>query len=59
MSKNKRTHNLNIYTYSLNDLLELFNLSYNISIEDLKNAKKIEAKCPKYDNVIITQLSVL
>ena len=34
-------HNLNINTYSLDDLLGLFNLSYDISMEDLKRAKKV------------------
>jgi hypothetical protein len=34
------THNLNINTYSLSDIFELFQLSYNISISDLKRAKK-------------------
>jgi len=36
-----KNHNLEISTYSLNDILELFNLTYNISLNDLKNAKKI------------------
>jgi len=35
------THNLNINTYKLDDLLELFHLSYNLSLDDLKRAKKI------------------
>jgi len=35
------THNLNIQTYNLNEILELFQLSYTISMEDLKRAKKI------------------
>jgi hypothetical protein len=35
------THNLNINTYKLNEILELFHLSYNISVDDLKRAKKI------------------
>ena len=35
------THNLNINTYKLDDILELFQLSYNVSLDDLKRAKKI------------------
>jgi len=38
------THNLDINMYKLDDLLGLFNLSYDISIEDLKRAKKIVMK---------------
>jgi len=34
-------HNLNIHMYSLEDLLGLFDLTYNISQEDLKRAKKV------------------
>ena len=33
-------HNLDIHMYSLKDILELFNVSYNISIDDIKRAKK-------------------
>lgn len=33
-------HNLDIHTYSLKDILELFDLDYDIAIEDLKRAKK-------------------
>jgi hypothetical protein len=36
-----KNHNLEISTYSLNDILGLFDLTYNISINDLKRAKKI------------------
>lgn len=36
-----RAHNLNIHMYSLQEILEMFHLSYDISIEDLKRAKKI------------------
>ena len=36
-----KNHNLEISTYSLNDILELFNLTYNISFDDLKHAKKM------------------
>jgi len=35
-----KTHNLNIHMYKLSDILDLFNISYEISIEDLKRAKK-------------------
>ena len=35
-----RLHNLNIYMYSFEEILELFELNYNISVEDLKRAKK-------------------
>jgi len=42
MSKeSSKTHNLNIHMYKLNEILELFGLSYDISLEDLKQAKKI------------------
>ena len=34
------SHNLNIHMYTLNDILDLFKLSINISEQDLKNAKK-------------------
>jgi len=33
-------HNLNINSYSLDELLGLFNLNYNMTLNDLKNAKK-------------------
>jgi len=35
-----KEHNLNIHMYSLEDLLGLFNLTYNITYDDLKRAKK-------------------
>lgn len=35
-----KNHNLEISTYSLNDILGLFDLTYNISLNDLKRAKK-------------------
>lgn len=35
------THNLNINAYNLDEILELFHLSYNISVDDLKRAKKV------------------
>ena len=35
-----RTHNLDIHMYSLQDLLNLFDLTYEINVEDLKRAKK-------------------
>jgi hypothetical protein len=35
---------LNINNYNLQDLLKLFKLDYNFSLEDLKNAKKIALK---------------
>jgi hypothetical protein len=38
-SANKKTHNLNINMYSFRELLELFQLTSNISLEDLKKAK--------------------
>jgi hypothetical protein len=41
MSTTIKQHNLNIHMYKLNELLDLFGLSYDISIEDLKRAKKI------------------
>jgi len=38
-SANKQSHNLNINMYSFRELLELFQLSSKITIEDLKRAK--------------------
>ena len=35
---------LDIQNYSLNDILELFNLNYNFTIEDLKKSKRIVLK---------------
>jgi hypothetical protein len=44
MNKNnlntKNAHNLNIHMYNLQDILGLFDLTYDISVEDLKRAKK-------------------
>jgi hypothetical protein len=37
---NSKAHNLDIAMYSFKELLDLFNLSYNISIDELKQAKK-------------------
>ena len=36
-----KDHNLNIHMYSLEELLGLFNLTYNISHDDLNRAKKV------------------
>ena len=33
-------HNLDIHMYSLKDILDLFDLDYDINIDDLKRAKK-------------------
>ena len=33
-------HNLDIHMYSLEELLALFNLSFEITLDDLKKAKK-------------------
>jgi hypothetical protein len=41
MSSRKVAHNLKIETYSLPELLDLFQLSYTMSMDDLKRAKKI------------------
>lgn len=35
-----KTHNLDIHMYSLQDLLDLFGIGYDISMEDIKRAKK-------------------
>lgn len=35
-----KTHNLDIHMYSLQDLLGLFDIGYDISMEDVKRAKK-------------------
>ena len=40
MSTSPKAHNLDIHMYSLKDLLELFNMDYNMSSDDLKRAKK-------------------
>ena len=39
-NQNQQTHNLNIHMYNLQEILGLFDLNYDISIEDLKRAKK-------------------
>ncbi len=36
-----KTHNLNIQMYNFKDVLELFNLQYNFTLDDLKRAKKV------------------
>ena len=41
MTTPTKTHNLNIHMYKLNEILDLFGLSYDISIDDLKRAKKV------------------
>ena len=33
-------HNLDIHSYSLEELLGLFDLQYNLNVEDMKRAKK-------------------
>ena len=40
-SANSHSHNLNINMYSFKELLNLFQLDYNISVEDLKRAKTV------------------
>ena len=40
MNESKQSHNLNIHMYSLDEILGLFELNYQISLEDLKRAKK-------------------
>jgi hypothetical protein len=40
MSQPPPPHNLNIYMYNLQEILGLFDLTYTITIEDLKRAKK-------------------
>jgi hypothetical protein len=39
-TKSTKTHNLNIHMYKLSEILELFDISHEISIENLKYAKK-------------------
>lgn len=39
-TKSLNSHNLNIHMYNLQEILALFDLSYDISVEDLKRAKK-------------------
>ena len=36
----EKTHNLNIHMYSLEEVLGLFDLKYQLTIDDLKRAKK-------------------
>jgi hypothetical protein len=36
-----KPHNLNVHMYTLDELLNLFNLTYEISVNDLKRAKKV------------------
>ena len=43
-SVNSQQHNLNIHMYKFSELLELFQLNYNSTIDDLKNARKIVLK---------------
>lgn len=43
-SSNKKSHNLNINMYSFQELLDLFQLSSKITIDDLKRAKTIVLK---------------
>ena len=35
-----KSHNLNIHMYKLDEILGLFDLTYDISIDDMKRAKK-------------------
>jgi len=35
-----QSHNLNIHMYKLSEILDIFHLSYNLSVDDLKRAKK-------------------
>ena len=35
-----KSHNLNIHMYKFDEILGLFDLTYDISIEDMKRAKK-------------------
>lgn len=36
----KQKHNLDLASYSFDEILQMFDLSYNISVEDLKRAKR-------------------
>lgn len=40
-SSSIKAHNLNIHMYKLNEILDLFGLSYDIGMDDLKRAKKV------------------
>lgn len=44
MNKQNATHNLDIHMYSFKEILDLFNVSYNLNLEDLKRAKNIVLK---------------
>jgi hypothetical protein len=37
----QKPHNLNIHMYKLNEIFDLFGLGYDISIDDMKRAKKV------------------
>lgn len=39
-SQDSKAHNLNIHMYKFDEILDLFGLSYEISIDDIKRAKK-------------------
>jgi len=39
-----KTHNLDIHMYKFNEILELFSLSYNITIDDIKRVKNAVLK---------------
>jgi hypothetical protein len=43
-SVNPRQHNLNIHMYKFSELLELFKLNYESTVEDIKEARKIVLK---------------
>jgi len=43
-SVNQKQHNLNIHMYKFSELLELFHLNYDSTLEELKDARKIVLK---------------
>ena len=56
------THNLNIQEYSLDEVLELFDLhDYNFTIEDLKKAKRKVLQNPRkcWRNILIHYNEIL
>ena len=44
MNKHLSTHNLDIHMYKFNEILELFGLSYQLNLDDLKRAKNVVLK---------------
>ena len=48
------TYNLDIHMYSFEELLNLFNLSYDMDIHDMKRAKKQVLCFPSQQVILVT-----